>query len=125
MIDIDQHRAIQLPEYDNSWWVRLQSVAGSLEGKLHLPAKERGKLIIFEPGFPGGGSTDLEKLHVAGLLQEGYAIFAARHNGTIINGKHSHLLLTNLFLLDTRLVPWLRSGQQSSWLSNSQRRCVG
>jgi pimeloyl-ACP methyl ester carboxylesterase len=98
-----------LPLSEDSWWVTLNpdvysgtdklegsggasdSVSGkdSLEGKLHLPADRATRLIIFEPGFPGGASTDFERLHIRGLLSAGYAVFVARHRGTIINGKYS------------------------------------
>jgi pimeloyl-ACP methyl ester carboxylesterase len=83
-----------LPIAENSFWVTLNSPthahSGSLEGKLHLPTVRATKLIIFEPGFPGGACTDFERLHLKGLLAAGYAIFAARHRGTIINGPHSN-----------------------------------
>ena len=98
-----------LPLSDDSWWVTLnpdlytgadkpdesggesEPVSGkdSVEGKLHLPAERATRLIIFEPGFPGGASSDFERLHVRGLLSAGYAVFVARHRGTIINGKYS------------------------------------
>ncbi|HEY9755422.1 MAG TPA: hypothetical protein V6C97_09685 [Oculatellaceae cyanobacterium] len=78
---------------DRSWWVALDSLtdskAGVLEGKLHLPADRTTKLVIFQPGFPGGAATDFERLHLKGLLLAGYAVFAARHRGTIINGPHA------------------------------------
>jgi pimeloyl-ACP methyl ester carboxylesterase len=82
-----------LPISDSSSWVALNSSthpeSGALEGKFHLPAGRATRLIIFEPGFPGGASTDFERLHLNGLLSAGYAIFAARHRGTIINGPHA------------------------------------
>jgi pimeloyl-ACP methyl ester carboxylesterase len=82
-----------LPLSHHSWWITLKpsqpSEAGALEGKLHLPAEKATRLIIFQPGFPGGASTDFERLHVKTLLASGYAVFAGRHRGTILNGKHS------------------------------------
>jgi pimeloyl-ACP methyl ester carboxylesterase len=82
-----------LPISEDSWWVTLNAGSdsdnGLLEGKFHLPSELTTKLIIFQPGFPGGGSTDFERLHVKELLFAGHAIFTARHRGTIINGKHS------------------------------------
>jgi pimeloyl-ACP methyl ester carboxylesterase len=82
-----------LPISESSFWVTLNSPehshSGALEGKFHLPAVRATKLIIFEPGFPGGASTDFERLHLKGLLGAGYAAFAARHRGTLINGPHS------------------------------------
>jgi pimeloyl-ACP methyl ester carboxylesterase len=82
-----------LPISENSWWISLLPAAhfdsGALEGKFHLPSSPATQLVIFEPGFPGGASTDFERLHMKGLLSAGYAVFTARHRGTIINGKHS------------------------------------
>src|ERR1700679_3963982 len=82
-----------LPLSEDSWWVTLNSESavdnGALEGKFHLPVEKTTRLVIFEPGFPGGASTDFERLHLKGLLSAGYAIFTARHRGTIINGKYS------------------------------------
>lgn len=40
---------------DHSFWVTLNSKSGSVEGKIYFPAKVSDKLVIFEPGFPGGG----------------------------------------------------------------------
>ncbi|MBI5356818.1 hypothetical protein HZB78_04365 [Candidatus Collierbacteria bacterium] len=48
------------------------------------------KLIIFEPGFPGGGSTQFEQLWLDKVLKNGFTVFLIRHNGTIINGKFSN-----------------------------------
>jgi len=73
-----------------SFWLQLESDIGGVEGKLHLPARETDKIVIFEPGFPGDGSTRLENLHLKMILQQGYALFAVRHNGTIINGQYSN-----------------------------------
>lgn len=71
------------------YWVTLQTKSGVVEGKIYLPIKETGKFVLFEPGFPGGGSTQFEQLWISKLLENGYAIFLARHNGTLINGKFS------------------------------------
>jgi pimeloyl-ACP methyl ester carboxylesterase len=70
----------------SSFWLRFSSQLGEVEGKLHLPAEGSTRLIIFEPGFPGDGSTRFEKLYTKTLLTRGYAILALRHNGTIVNG---------------------------------------
>jgi pimeloyl-ACP methyl ester carboxylesterase len=82
-----------LPISENSWWVSLAPSpdfdSGALEGKFHLPQERATRLVIFEPGFPGGASTDFERLHLKGLLAAGYAVFTTRHRGTIINGKYS------------------------------------
>jgi len=74
---------------DHSFWVTLSSKGNSVEGKLYFPAKITDKLVFFEPGFPGGGSTQFEELWLSAVLKEGYAVFLVRHSGTIINGKFS------------------------------------
>jgi hypothetical protein len=83
-----------IPLQDNkdiasSYWVTLQTKSGSVEGKIHIPLKQSDQLVIFEPGFPGGGSTQFEQLWLTTLLQNGYTVFLARHNGTFLHGKYS------------------------------------
>jgi len=87
-LGIDQESLLSLAERDNSFWVKLNSGSGSVEGKLHLPDQKTTRLIIFEPGCPGSGSGDFEKGYLKGLLKGGYAVFTVRHNGTKLNGKH-------------------------------------
>jgi len=72
-----------------SFWVMLKSKAEVVEGKLFLQ-RDLSKLVIFEPGFPGGGSTQFEQLWLQKVLQNGYSVFLARHGGTIINGEFSN-----------------------------------
>jgi len=71
-----------------SFWVMLKSKTGTVEGKLFLQ-NDTSKLVIFEPGFPGGGSTQFEQLWLEKILQNGYSVFLARHGGTLIQGKYS------------------------------------
>lgn len=73
----------------DSFWITLETKAGVAEGKIHLPYKQTDNLVIFEPGFPGGGSVWLEEVLLKKLLKENYTVFLVRHVGTIINGKHS------------------------------------
>lgn len=73
----------------DSFWITLQTKTGVAEGKIHLPHKQSDKLVIFEPGFPGGGSVWFEEVLLKKLLRENYTVFLIRHVGTIINGKHS------------------------------------
>lgn len=80
---------LKLAERSNSYWFKLQSQAGSVEGKLHLPEHKTTKLFVFQPGFPGRGAADLEKLHLDKLLASGLAVFVPRHNGSLLTGKHS------------------------------------
>jgi hypothetical protein len=76
-----------------SHWVFLASDTGSVEGKLHLSRSGDNKLLIFEPGYPGGWSTSLEQKHLPSLVDAGFNVLAIRHSGTIVNGKHSPLYL--------------------------------
>jgi len=88
-LGIDLHSVIPLSEKDDAWWMKLTTSAGSVEGKLHLPHKDSNRLFIFEPGFPGGGSTDFENHHLKRFLDAGYTVFTTRHNGSFLNGLHS------------------------------------
>lgn len=72
---------------DLSFWITLTSKVNSVEGRIYFPAKITDKLVIFEPGFPGGGSTQFEKLWLDKVLENGFTVFLVRHSGTIINGK--------------------------------------
>jgi len=93
---LDRFNTIQLPPEgggNSSSWIALRADFGSVEGKLHRPKTESRKLLIFEPGFPGDGSTRLEKIWLSKLLESGYTVFAARHCGTKVNGKHSAIYL--------------------------------
>ncbi|MBI2049522.1 hypothetical protein HYT32_01245 [Candidatus Roizmanbacteria bacterium] len=78
---------------EESFWVGLRTKSGSVEGKLYLPHNSNGSILLFEPGFPGDGSTRLDKLWAKDLVENGHTIFAARHNGTIINGTYSDTYL--------------------------------
>ena len=89
---VSKDKIIPLKDNKNiaqSYWIALQTKSGSVEGKIYLPNKQSNQLVIFEPGFPGGGSTQFEKLWLSIFLQNGYTVFLARHNGTLINGKYS------------------------------------
>lgn len=85
----DTESVIKLTGYPNSNWITIKSKSGFVEGQLHRPGIGGQELIIFEPGFPGDGSTRLEKLWLNDLLKHNFTVFAARHNGTIINGKYA------------------------------------
>lgn len=89
-LGIDLRSVIALPESEHSsWWAKLTADAGTVEGKLHLPKGEPNRLLVFEPGFPGGGSTDFEIHHLKKFLDAGYTVFTIRHNGSFLNGLHS------------------------------------
>lgn len=55
--DINPENTIKLT--DRSFWVTLNSKSGLVEGKIYFPAKISDKLVIFEPGFPGGVRLNL------------------------------------------------------------------
>jgi len=74
---------------ESSFWISQTTNSGTVEGKIFFPDKESDKLVIFEPGFPGGGSTQFEAIWLSKLLDKGYAVFLVRHNGTLIQGKYS------------------------------------
>ena len=83
-----------IPLQDNkdladSYWVIFENKTGVVEGKIHIAHSNKDKLVIFEPGFPGGGSGYFEELFLREVLKSGYSAFIIRHVGTIINGEHS------------------------------------
>lgn len=73
----------------DSFWVSFSNDTGTVEGKIHVPHEFKDKLVIFEPGFPGGGSGYFEDLFLEEVLKSGYTAFVVRHVGTIVNGEHS------------------------------------
>ncbi|OGM31396.1 hypothetical protein A2803_05430 [Candidatus Woesebacteria bacterium RIFCSPHIGHO2_01_FULL_44_21] len=89
---IENSNAISLKDNKkiaDSFWITFQSKSGAVEGKIHIPHEGEDKLVIFEPGFPGGGSGYFEELFLRKVLESGHSVFLIRHVGTIINGKHS------------------------------------
>ncbi len=64
-------------------WLKLQHEGQSVEGKFYEPKdKGNGKLILWEPGLPGDGTTWFEEKHAAALVAAGYTVMALRHRGT-------------------------------------------
>lgn len=88
-LGIDSEGLIPLSTDGKAWWAKLTTANGSVEGKLHLPAAKTARLVIFEPGFPGGSSTDFETHRLPSFLARGYAVFTVRHNGSLLTGPHS------------------------------------
>lgn len=88
-LGIDLHSVIPLAEKDEAFWLKLTTSTGSVEGKLHIPRAEPTRLLIYMPGFPGGGSTDFEANHLAKFLESNYTVFTIRHNGSLLTGEHS------------------------------------
>ena len=90
LIPLPSQRYYGSTDLGDPWWVKLELNDQCVEGILHTHSHNKlSKLLIFEPGYPGDGSTRLERLHVSKLLASGFTVFAARHNATIINGHHS------------------------------------
>jgi len=104
--DLKSENTIKLS--NSSYWVTLDSKSGSVEGKIHFPSKVSEKLVIFEPGFPGGGSTQFEQLWLDKVIKNGFTVFLIRHSGTIINGKFSN----NYLNCPQRQKQALKSGQK-------------
>lgn len=100
---------------DDCFWMALHSKSGLVEGKLYFPEKITEKLVIFEPGFPGGGSTQFEQLWLDKVLKNGFTVFLIRHNGTIVNGKFSG----NYLNCPQRQKQALKSGQKLLGLKKS------
>ncbi len=88
-LGIDLHSVIPLAEKDEAFWLKLTTSTGSVEGKLLIPRVEPTRLLIYMPGFPGGGSTDFEANHLAKFLESNYTVFTIRHNGSLLTGEHS------------------------------------
>ncbi len=80
---------LPLQEKANTFWLKVMSAHGIVEGKLHLPDKPSEKLFVFQPGFPGRGAADFEALHLKRFLEEGHVVFTPRHNGSRLTGKFS------------------------------------
>ncbi len=88
-LGIDPESVIPLSADDTSWWVKLSTEFGCVEGKMHVPVTATRRLLIFVPGFPGGSSTDFETHRLNAFLNAGFAVFTIRHNGSFLNGQHS------------------------------------
>lgn len=74
-------------------WKHFSSGSHKAGGRLiHAPVPS-GDLILYVPGFPGGGATLFENRFADLLRKEEYSQIVLRHNGTILNGKFSDFLL--------------------------------
>jgi len=74
-------------------WKHFSSPSGKAEGRLIHAENPSGDLIVYVPGFPGGGAT-LYETHFAKFLgEQEYFQIVLRHNGTLLNGAHSDVLL--------------------------------
>lgn len=63
-------------------WLHLSSSDGNfVEGAYYQADNNNGEVVIFHPGLPGDTVARFEENFVGPLLQEGYNVFVARHNG--------------------------------------------
>lgn len=79
------------PIAGKAYWVGLQDGEHKVEGKLYQPEidKQKKELVIFEPGLPGNGVVIFDQRHAAKMIKQGYDVFSARHNGTVLNAEKS------------------------------------
>lgn len=75
------------------YWIAIKDGENVIEGKFYCPADSEARganeLVIFEPGMPGDGVILFDKRHAPNLVKDGYYVFSARHNGTIVNSEKS------------------------------------
>lgn len=76
-------------------WKRFKSDNQTVDGRVIHPPTESGDLILFCPGFPGGGATLYEQTHADQICAEEYTQIVLRHNGTILDGPHSDVILNS------------------------------
>lgn len=74
-------------------WKHLASGSSRAEGRLILAPRESGDLILFCPGFPGGGATLFEQRYAEILQKEEYSLFTLRHNGTRLDTDVADFML--------------------------------
>jgi hypothetical protein len=74
-------------------WKKFHTAEHSVEGRMIRPEHESGDLVLFCPGFPGGGATIYEQRHSETITKENFSQIIIRHNGTILNGEYSDAML--------------------------------
>ncbi len=73
-------------------WLKLTTIDGkTVEGAYYQAGKSNGEVIIFHPGLPGDTVGRFEEEFVGVLLEQGYDVFVARHNGLIIQDGNENL----------------------------------
>ncbi len=83
------------------YWVRFPQVnndifknISSVEGKIYLPKESNNKLILFDPGYPGGNAGRFEKKYAKSLVDQGYTLVCLRHNGSsLLNDENNKNIL--------------------------------
>ena len=74
-------------------WKHFTSNGRKAEGRLIHAPQESGDLILFCPGFPGGGATLFEQRFAELLQKEEYSLFMLRHNGTRLDSDTADFML--------------------------------
>lgn len=77
-------------------WKRFKSGNQTVDARVIHPHSESGDLILFCPGFPGGGATIYEQAHADQVVVHNYTQIVLRHNGTILDGPKSDFMLNNI-----------------------------
>lgn len=76
-------------------WKHFTSEGRKAAGRLIHPSAPCGDLVLFCPGFPGGGSTLFEQRFVERLLDEEYNVCVLRHNGTRLDTPEGQWMLNS------------------------------
>ncbi len=76
-------------------WKHFTSGNRKAEGRLIHPLAPCGDLVLFCPGFPGGGATLFEQRFVDRLLEEEYTVCVLRHNGTRLDTPEGQWMLNS------------------------------
>lgn len=76
-------------------WKHFTSEGRKAAGRLIHPSAPCGDLVLFCPGFPGGGATLFEQRFVDRLLDEEYSVCVLRHNGTRLDTPEGQWMLNS------------------------------
>ena len=98
-------------------WLKITTTERkTVEGAYYKSEKSNGEMVIFHPGLPGDAVGTFEENFVKHLLDQGYDIFVARHNG-LKNQKENEKLYHNKHRIeyDENI-----SGQPMDWFNEPQ-----
>lgn len=77
-------------------WLKLSTANGkSVEGAHYEAKNGNGEVVVFHPGLPGDGVVNFENTFVKSLLDNGYDVFVARHNGLRVIDDNKELFHNN------------------------------
>jgi pimeloyl-ACP methyl ester carboxylesterase len=74
-------------------WKHYRSGEHKAEARIVHSPIESGDLVVFVPGFPGGGATLYEQRHADLIRSEEYSQIIVRHNGTRLDGPYADEML--------------------------------